>query len=153
MNKENKFTFSSLKYLIWIYRLSQSGCRIKNAELANVLGLKKPSVHNMLKNLSDVGMVRQNIFGLGCLTEDGYSLAQKYVFCFSVLDHKISEMLGKDATSENTICRALAGVPFDKINKLYESEHTYGVKRRKSKWLTKTCSACSEKTKNTYFIV
>lgn len=133
MNKENKFTFSQLRYLIWIYRLSQSGCGVKNVELANVLGFKKPSVHNMLKNLSKLGMVRQEIFGLAYLTEEGYSLAQKYAFCFSVLDHKISETFGKHATSENAVCSVLADVPFDKINKLYENEHKGDIKRRKSK--------------------
>ena len=46
-----KFTLSQIKYLICLYRLSANGCGVKNIELANALGLSKPSVHYIPKRL------------------------------------------------------------------------------------------------------
>jgi len=116
----NRFTFSQIKYLIWLYRLSQDGCGVKNIELANALDVSKPSVHYMLKSLSDLGLVRQEPFKLAHLTKEGRSLAQKYVFCFDVLERKISEIFGNENVSETAICGLLADMSLDKINDLYE---------------------------------
>ena len=116
-----KFTLSQIKYLICLYRLSANGCGVKNIELANALGLSKPSVHYMLKSLSDLGVVAQEAFGLAHLTEVGYAMAQKYAFCYVVIERKITELCGNGAASENAICGMLADMPPETINNLYDS--------------------------------
>ena len=116
-----KFTLSQIKYLICLYRLSANGCGVKNIELANALGLSKPSVHYMLKSLSDLGMVAQEAFGLAHLTEDGYEMAKKYAFCYVVIERKMTELCGNGAASENAICGMLADMPPETINNLYDS--------------------------------
>lgn len=117
-----KFTLTQIKYLIWIYRLTQNGCGIKNVELASALGLTKPSVHSMLKTLSELGMVRQQTFGLAHLTGNGYLIAQKYAVCFCVLERTMSEICGSGTVSENALCALLADMPWKKIDELY-NEH------------------------------
>jgi len=116
-----KFTLSQIKYLICLYRLSANGCGVKNIELANALGLSKPSVHYMLKSLTDLGMVEQEAFGLAHLTDDGCVMAQKYAFCYVVIERKITELCGNGAASENAICGMLADMPPETINNLYDS--------------------------------
>ena len=115
-------TFSQIKYIIWLYRLSQIGCGVKNVELSGALGVSKPSVHNMLKSLSDLGIVRQESFGLAYLTEKGRNIAQKYVYCYNILEKKMSEICGDGAVSENAICALLADMTMEKINELYQSQ-------------------------------
>jgi len=108
--------------MIWIYRLSQNVHGVKNVELANVLGFSKPSVHNMLKSLSDLGIIKQEIFGLAYFTEGGRLLAQKYDFCYSLLENKMAEICGIGGASENAICGLLADMPIEKINEMYNGK-------------------------------
>ena len=121
MTNYMKFTLSQIKHLICLYRLSANGCGVKNIELANALGLSKPSVHYMLKSLSDLGMVAQEAFGLAHLTEVGHAMAQKYAFCYVVIERKITELCGNGAARENAICGMLADMPSETINDLYDS--------------------------------
>ena len=114
-----KFTFSQVKYIVWLHRLSQGGQGVKNTELAGALGFSKPSVHNMLKSLGELGIVRQEVFGLAFFTDEGRALAQKYSHCFALLEKKMSEICGNGAASENAICGLLADMPASKIDELY----------------------------------
>ena len=102
-------------------RLSRGGYGVKNVELATALDYSKPSVHNMLKALAEAGIVRQEIFGLAHFTDEGRALARKYDVCFEVLEKKMNELCGKNATTEIAICGILADMPLDKINELYET--------------------------------
>lgn len=119
MDNSVKFTFSQVKYIVWLYRLSQSGQGVKNVELAGTLGFSKPSVHNMLKSLGELGVVRQEVFGLAFFTDEGRALAQKYAHCYALLEKKMSEICGSGAASENAICGLLADMPTQKIDELY----------------------------------
>ena len=118
MDNNVKFTFSQVKYIVWLHRLSQSGQGVKNVELAGALGFSKPSVHNMLKSLAELGVVRQEVFGLAFFTDEGRVLAQKYAYCYALLEKKMSEICGNGAASENAICGLLADMPISKIDKL-----------------------------------
>lgn len=119
MDNNVKFTFSQVKYIVWLHRLSQGGQGVKNTELAGALGFSKPSVHNMLKSLGELGIVRQEVFGLAFFTDEGRALAQKYSHCFALLEKKMSEICGNGAASENAICGLLADMPASKIDELY----------------------------------
>ena len=116
-----KFTFSQIKYIIFLYRLSKDGLGVKNVELASTLGFSKPSVHNMLKFLADLGVVKQEFFGLATFTERGRALAQKYALCYEKLEKQITELCGGGAASENAICGLLADMPYDRLNELFHS--------------------------------
>ena len=116
-----KFTFSQIRYIVCLYSLSGNGHGVKNVELASALGFSKPSVHNMLKSLAELGVVTQEVFGLAFFTEEGRMLAQKYAFCYTVLEKKIAEICGGGVASENAICGLLADMPNEKINELYDA--------------------------------
>lgn len=117
-----KLTFSQIRYIICLFRLSQSGCGVKNVDIANDLGFSKPSVHNMLKSLSELGAVKQEGFGLAFLTCEGRALAEKYTYCYNVLREKVGEICESSAVSENAICSILADMPREKIEELYKSK-------------------------------
>lgn len=121
MNNMIKFSYSQIRYIIRIYRLSLNGCGVKNTELAEGLKFSKPSVHNMLKSLAELGVVKQKTFGLAHLTEDGMALAKKYEAVYSLLEKKMKDLCGDGATSENAICGVIADMPQVKLDELYES--------------------------------
>ena len=118
LDNNTKFTSSQIKYIVRLYCLSQNGYGVKNVELAKALGLSKPSVHNMLKALAELGVIKQEFFGLVFFTDEGYVLAQKYSRCHTLLENKMSEICGNGAVSENAICCLLADMPIEKINEL-----------------------------------
>ena len=116
-----KFTFAQVRYIVCLYRLSGGGYGIKNVELASALGFSKPSVHNMLKSLAELSIVKQEVFGLAFFTDEGRVLAQKYAVCYAKLEKEMTEICGKGAASENAICGLLADMPYDRLNELYHS--------------------------------
>ena len=120
MDNNVKFTFAQVRYIVCLYRLSEGGYGVKNVELATALGFSKPSVHNMLTSLIDLGVVKQEVFGLAFFTEAGRALAHKYFVCYAKLEEKMTEICGSGAVSENAICGLLADMPLEKINELYE---------------------------------
>ena len=107
--------------MIWLSRLSRGGFGVKNVELATVLDYSKPSVHNMLKSLAEMGMVNQETFGLAHFTDEGRILAKKYEVCFGLLQNKINELCGDNATTEIAICGILADMPCEKLDELYDA--------------------------------
>lgn len=119
MNNSVKFTSSQIRYMLCMLRLSRGGCGVKNIELATALDYSKPSVHNMLKSLADMGVVNQEIFGLAHFTDEGRALAIKYECCFHLLENKMNELCGDNATTEIAICGILADMSPDKIDELY----------------------------------
>ena len=106
--------------MICMLRLSRGGFGVKNVEIATALDYSKPSVHNMLKSLVELGIVEQKAFGLAFLTDQGVAIAEKYAVCYGILDEKMSEACGVGAASENAICGVLADMPRDKLERLYE---------------------------------
>ena len=119
LGNNTKFTFAQIRYIVCLYRLSKDGYGVKNVELSKALGFSKPSVHNMLKSLEDLGVVRQEAFRLAFLTDKGLILAQKYAVCYEKLENKMTELYGSGTASENAICGLLADMPTDKLNELY----------------------------------
>ena len=120
MDNNVKFTFAQVRYIVCLYRLSQGGYGVKNVELASALGFSKPSVHNMLKSLAELGIVKQEIFGLAFFTDEGRVLAEKYAVCYAKLEKEMTEICGKGAASENAIRGLLADMPTPKIDELYD---------------------------------
>ncbi len=122
MNNTKKLTSSQIRYMIWLFRLSRSGAGVKNIELATVLELSKPSIHNMLKSLAEMGIVTKETYGLAHFTDEGRRLANKYEACFVLLESKLSELCGANAVSENSICGILSDLTYEKIDTLYISK-------------------------------
>ena len=106
--------------MIWLLRLSKEGVGVKNSELASALDFSKPSVHNMLKSLAEMGIVKQETFGLAHFTKEGRTLAIKYACCFEILKNRIENLCGIDSTSESAICGILADMSPEIIDKLFE---------------------------------
>ena len=121
MNNTKKLTSSQIRYMIWMFRLSRNGAGVKNIELATVLELSKPSIHNMLKSLAEMGIVTKQTYGLAHFTDEGRLLAKKYESCFLLLESRLSELCGDNAITENSICGILADLTcegIDRLNKL-----------------------------------
>lgn len=115
---EPKLSGAQVRYMICLYRLSREAYGVKNVELSTLLGVSKPSVHHMLKSLSDLGMVVQETFGRAYLTRAGQALAYRYALGYRVLSDVLTELCGQGAASEQALCALLADMPSEELEKL-----------------------------------
>ena len=105
--------------MIYLWRLSGDGIGVKNIELANAMNVTKPSVHNMLKSLCQIGIVKQENFGLAHLTEEGSVISKKLEACYNLFKEKMIELCGGGVATEIAICGILAEMSTEKIDQMY----------------------------------
>lgn len=67
-----------LKYLLEIYRISEQKQAVHSAEIAETLGVRRPTVTRMLKSLLMQSLITKESYGEVYLTRKGYRLAREY---------------------------------------------------------------------------
>jgi Mn-dependent DtxR family transcriptional regulator len=73
-----ELTTAYLRYLLAIDALSREGGAVASSAVAAALGVQRPSVARMLKNLSERGLVEKEPYGKVRLTPAGEVLARRY---------------------------------------------------------------------------
>ncbi len=73
-----ELTAAHLRYLLAIYTLSRDGAAVASSAVAAALGVQRPSVARMLKNLSEQALVEKEPYGKIRLTPAGKILAGQY---------------------------------------------------------------------------
>ena len=84
-------TATQIKYLVAIHTLDSGGC-IRSADIAERIGVSKPTVHSMLASLSRLSLIRKEKYSVIELTGSGRKIAEKYAVSFS----SISLFLNKE---------------------------------------------------------
>jgi len=75
-------TATQIKYLVAIHALDCGGC-IRSADIAELLGVSKPTVHSMLVSLSKLSLIKKEKYSVIELTDFGRKIAEKYAVGFS----------------------------------------------------------------------
>lgn len=114
--KNQILTASNIRYLLMIRELSGKQADIQSVDIANALGITKPSVHTMLKILSDMKLVIKAKYGTVSLTAEGQKTAELYSEYFSIVQSCLtSELKLTQKQSANVTCHLLAELPIDEI--------------------------------------
>lgn len=71
-------TISQIYYLITLYLLGSGEKGIRCVDIAKALGISKPSVHMMMKTLSDMKLVDKTKYGNVFLSEKGKDILALY---------------------------------------------------------------------------
>lgn len=116
------------EYLEAIYRLSKGNNIVKTTELARYMGVKPPSVTEMLRKLAEKGYVTYNPYEGVKLTDSGRSVGKRItrrhrlyeVFLWRILGRKIGDIHREACEAEHTVsdetdvllCRFL-GSPYE----------------------------------------
>ncbi len=82
---EKKLTPSREEYLKAIYRLSERTELVRSIEIAEYLGVSRPSVHNAVTRLQQEGMVIKPLGGAIQLTEEGRKKGEIITAKFRIL--------------------------------------------------------------------
>lgn len=117
-NTIRALTPTAIKYLLTLSQLCTPGKGARCVAVAERLGVSKPSVHSMVRNLSALGLVQKEPYGIVYLTDEGRDAAALYETCYAPLCQRIRETLGlEEDACINAACAVLAQVP-DQLDEL-----------------------------------
>lgn len=92
-------------YLEAVLQISEESGRVRTTDVANRLGVSKPSVNRAMKVLAADGYIEQQTYGEIHLTEKGRLKAAQVYFRHKTLTSFFIDVLGVDAvTAEEDAC-------------------------------------------------
>ena len=66
-----KLTTTNIKYLITINQIYNTEKGVRCTDVANILGVSKPSVHRMVENMKNMGLIDKDRYGEIFFTDIG----------------------------------------------------------------------------------
>lgn len=96
---------SSEDYLEAMLRLKEKNGYIRSVDIAEHLGVTKPSVSNAIKRLKDKGYIEMNSSSFISLTETGKAIAQKVYERHTTLTNLFVSLGVDEVTASEDACR------------------------------------------------
>jgi Mn-dependent DtxR family transcriptional regulator len=112
-------TAANIRYLLVIRELDAQQHGVRGSDIAKQLGVTKPSVFAMTRNLLELGLVKKEKYGTVFLTEPGQQKADQYADCYALLLRQMEGSLRcTGADCRNAACELLAEIPEGELPKL-----------------------------------
>ena len=89
MANQKALTAANIRYLLTMKALDREDKGVRCVDIASSMGLSKPSVHNMMHTLIQLGLVKKDSYGAAFLTEAGHRIA----LCYSRYYRSVSGLL------------------------------------------------------------
>lgn len=87
-------TVNIVRYLLLLLTLDTDGGGVRGVDLADRVGVKKPSVYQVIRTLSEMGLAEQERYARINLTEIGRETAALYLDCYNRMLPRITEVTG-----------------------------------------------------------
>ena len=85
MSSGPALTAANIRYLLAIEDLDRDGKGVRCVDVAQALGITKPSVHSMVDSMKDMGLLEKPHYGVIRLTDLGRSTADRYQVYFQTI--------------------------------------------------------------------
>ncbi|MDE6211664.1 MAG: metal-dependent transcriptional regulator [Clostridia bacterium] len=116
-------------YLEAILFIEEQKGRVKSVDIANFLGVSKPSVNKALTILQEMGYVSKPSYGEVTITQEGRKKAKTVAVKHVALTRLLTEVLGVSAdTAEKDACKIEHDISEETTQKLIEFLGTFGDK-------------------------
>ncbi|MDE6605874.1 MAG: metal-dependent transcriptional regulator [Clostridia bacterium] len=116
-------------YLEAILFIEEQKGRVKSVDIANFLGVSKPSVNKALTILQEMGYVSKPSYGEVTITQEGRKKAKTVAVKHVALTRLLTEVLGVSAdTAEKDACKIEHDISEETTQKLIEFLQTLGEK-------------------------
>ena len=136
----DNLSHSAQDYLEAILILSQEKGMTRVKEVAEHLGVKKPSVVVAIKSLAEKGLVNHEHYGYVELTEKGREVAQQIYHRHQVLARFLNKILGLDPDlAEQDACQMehyISPLTLERLVKFVEFVDNFPTVGQDPKWLT-----------------
>lgn len=103
-------TASNIRYLLIMQRLDPENKGTRCTDVAEKLKCSKPSVHNMMHTLRDMGIIRRDAYGESFFTEEGLALAERYSRYFDAVASLLADRFPEDDLLSG-VCAFLSEMP------------------------------------------
>jgi len=92
-------------YLEMIYFLRTQNESVRTTDVANAIGVSKPSVNQAIKSLKEKGLADQERYGGVTLTDKGTEIAKRVLGRHNLIKQFLVDVLGVDeSTAEQEAC-------------------------------------------------
>lgn len=116
-----KLSAAHIRYLLVMYRLSESGSGMKSVTLAEELGVSRPSVHAMLNTLAGMELIRKQSHSAAYLTAAGLQTAQRYHRYYEAALQMLSQYIETDSSTSEAVCALIAAMSGNSLEALAQS--------------------------------
>ncbi|MCI1966403.1 MAG: helix-turn-helix domain-containing protein [Oscillospiraceae bacterium] len=117
-DKDQALTASNIKYLLVLEELSRDTGGVRCVDIADTLGVTKPSVHMMMKTLKNMELVCKDKYGMVFFTKQGRCLAKQYSKYFKTIDTYFHPIFPKGTDIKAVACVLLAGLSDKSIQRM-----------------------------------
>ena len=93
MSSGPALTAANIRYLLAIEDLDRNGKGVRCVDVAQALGITKPSVHSMVDSMKDMGLLEKPHYGVIRLTDLGRSTADRYQVYFQTICRHFTQFL------------------------------------------------------------
>lgn len=93
MSSGPALTAANIRYLLAIEDLDRDGKGVRCVDVAQALGITKPSVHSMVDRMKDMGLLEKPHYGVIRLTDLGRSTADRYQVYFQTICRHFTQFL------------------------------------------------------------
>ena len=117
----NKLYKSGEDYLEAVLFIEQKKGRVKSIDIANYLGVSRPSVNRALTNLQEMGYISKPIYGEVTITDEGRKRAEVVAKKHVALTRLLTEVLGVSReVAEKDACKIEHDISDETTEKLVE---------------------------------
>ncbi len=121
MNKNYNMTSSLEDYLEAVFVLSKQKDNVRVTDIAEFLGVSKPSVNRAVNTLTQIGFLEHITYGDIIITPEGESYAANVLRRHKLIKQFLIDTLGVDEeNAENDACKMEHVMSSVTIDKLYE---------------------------------
>lgn len=114
-----KLTASNIRYLVTLLRMRESENGVRCVDLADALGVTRPSVHKKTEYLCQMGLVEKGGRGSAFLTEQGKQTARRYAQCLDGVSRILKGQLPQQQDWAVPVTALLAEIPQEHIEAWY----------------------------------
>lgn len=109
---------ANLKYLLVLRELDRDGKGVRCVDVAETLGITKPSVHSMMGTLQQMELVEKSRYGVVRFTPDGRALADRYAECLDIIGRHLGALLPQETDVRTVSCALAAQLPLGSLEQM-----------------------------------
>ena len=109
--KQLSLTQANIRYLLAIEALDRNDSGVRCVDVAQALGITKPSVHSMMNTLKQLSLLEKSRYGMIHLTEEGKRVAQRYQGWFNSISRHFAPLLTDERDVTVVACALMAELP------------------------------------------
>ena len=109
-NQKQTLTASNLRYLLVLRKIGCGHKGVRGVDIADSLGVTKPSAHAMMTTLKNMNLIQQSRYGAAYFTEEGEALAELYSGYYDTVFSHFQQLLPCEADASAAAWAVLSEV-------------------------------------------